>query len=52
MLTLDIGKRITSLREQRGFTQNQLAKMAGIGQGRLSQIESGINKTPTVCYAT
>ena len=53
---MDVGKRITELREKRNITTNKLANTAGISQSYLREIELG-NKNPTVemlsyiCYA-
>lgn len=44
---MDIGKRITYLRSQKGYTVNKLANKAGISQSYLREIELG-NKNPTV----
>ncbi|MBP2652591.1 MAG: family transcriptional regulator [Firmicutes bacterium] len=44
---MNIGKKIIELREKRGLSQYRLAKEAGVGQGRISQIESGKNPSPT-----
>jgi len=38
---MDIGKRIEQLREQKGLSQNRLAKLARISQSSLSEIEAG-----------
>lgn len=46
---MEIGKRITQLRGERGVTVNKLANMAGISQSYLRDIELG-NKQPTVEY--
>jgi len=43
---MDIGKKLTALREVAGLSQNQLAKLSGIKQGQISKIESGINTSP------
>ncbi len=44
---MEVNKRITFLREQKGITVNKLANLAGISQGFLRDIELG-NKRPTV----
>lgn len=44
---MDIGNRITQLREMQGFSTNKLANKAGISQSYLRDIELG-NKNPTV----
>ncbi len=44
---MEVNKRITFLREQKGITVNRLANLAGISQGFLRDIELG-NKRPTV----
>ncbi len=36
---------LKQLREEKGFTQAELAKIAGIGSGTLGDIESGRNKS-------
>jgi transcriptional regulator with XRE-family HTH domain len=36
-----LGRRLSELREKRGFSQTQLADMADIGRAHLSQIENG-----------
>ena len=38
---MDVGKRIISLREQCGFTQNRLAERAGVSQTHLRRVELG-----------
>jgi len=38
---MEIGKKIISLRKQRGWTQYRLFKEAGISQSNLSRIEGG-----------
>lgn len=53
---MDVGKRITQLRERLNLTTNKLANIAGISQSYLREIELG-KKNPTVetlsfvCYA-
>ncbi|MGN0179955.1 MAG: helix-turn-helix domain-containing protein [Monoglobaceae bacterium] len=44
---MDIGKRITDLREKKNISTNKLANLAGISQSYLRDIEFG-NKNPTV----
>ena len=44
---MDIHTRITQLREQRGYTVNKLANLAGISQSSLREIELGM-KTPRI----
>jgi len=44
---IDVGKRVIELREQKGWSQYKLYKLAGIGQTTLSEIESN-KKAPTV----
>lgn len=39
-----IGCRVTRLREKRGLTKNQLAKLVGIGAGQISHIENDIRQ--------
>ena len=43
-MVCDLGKRVKSLREMRGFSQSQLAKQTGIKQPTLSRLEGGIAK--------
>jgi len=43
---VNIGKKIIELREKKGWSQYRLYKEARIGQSTLSQIESGIKKSP------
>ncbi|AIF53686.1 helix-turn-helix domain-containing protein [Pelosinus sp. UFO1] len=43
----DVGKRVLDLRQQKGWSQYKLYKLAEIGQTTLSEIESG-KKVPTV----
>lgn len=38
---MDIGKRLMSLRERCGFTQNGLAERAGVSQTHLRRVELG-----------
>ncbi|RYD07182.1 hypothetical protein N752_00945 [Desulforamulus aquiferis] len=53
---MDISLKIVQLREQKGYSTNKLAKIAGVGQSTLREIEIG-QKQPTVytldkiCYA-
>ncbi len=44
---MELQQRITYLREEKGFTVNKLANLAGISQGFLRDIELG-KKRPTV----
>lgn len=46
---MDIGKRISELREERGLTTNRLANISGVSQSFLRDIELG-KKQPTVEY--
>lgn len=46
---MDVGKRITELREKKGYTVNKLATLSGISQSYLRDIELG-NKQPTIEY--
>ena len=39
---------IKKLREQRDMTQEQLAKKAGVTQGYIAQLESGLRKNPSL----
>lgn len=53
---VNVGKRITDLREKKNITTNKLANMAGISQSYLREVEME-RKNPTVemlsyiCYA-
>ncbi len=44
---MNVGQRITELREARGLTTNKLANICGISQSYLREVELG-NKNPTV----
>ena len=44
---MDIGARITELREAKGLTTNALSKRAGVAQSHLREIELG-NKQPGI----
>lgn len=44
---MDIGKRLTQLRKEKGLTTNKLANMAGVSQSHLREIELG-KRNPTV----
>jgi len=44
---MDIAKRITELREIKGYSTNKLATLAGLSQGFVRQVELG-EKQPTV----
>ena len=44
---MELHKRITYLREQKGITVNKLANLAGISQSFLREIEL-VNKRPTI----
>lgn len=46
---MEVGNRITQLREERKMTTNKLANVCGISQSYLRDIELG-NKQPTVEY--
>ncbi len=41
MNLLDLGERIRELRKERGLTQEELAKQAGISRATLSKLENG-----------
>ena len=47
MPTLTLGERIQQARQEAGLNQRQLAEVAGIGQGHLSEIERGL-KRPSI----
>ncbi len=38
---IEIGSRLRSARQARGLTQDELARLAGIGRTSLSQLENG-----------
>lgn len=40
---MKIGKRVVQLRERIGWSQNELARRAGISQSTLSDIENNVN---------
>ena len=44
---MEVGARLTELREQKGITVNKLANLAGISQSYLRDVELG-NKNPTI----
>ena len=46
---MEVGRRITELRQKKGITVNKLANLAGVSQSYLRDIELG-NKQPTVEY--
>ena len=46
---IDIGNRISQLRQQKGITVNRLANLAGISQSYLRDVELG-KKQPTILY--
>ena len=53
---MDIGKRIISLREQKGWTTNRLANMSGVSQSFLRAVELGqkgisVESLSAVCWA-
>ena len=53
---MDIGKRIISLREQKGWTTNKLANMSGVSQSFLRAVELGqkgisVESLSAVCWA-
>ena len=53
---MDIGKRIISLREQRGWTTNKLANTSGVSQSFLRAVELGqkgisVESLSAVCWA-
>lgn len=43
-----LGMNLKRLREKKGFTQNQLAKKAGMARVSEARIEAGIRKDPPV----
>lgn len=46
---MEIGVRLKTLRETKGYTINKLANMAGVSQSYLRDVELG-NKNPTVLF--
>ncbi|MCM2676079.1 helix-turn-helix domain-containing protein [Alkalicoccobacillus plakortidis] len=42
------GKRIRSLRKERGMTLNQLSDCSGVSKSYLSYVERGIQKNPSI----
>lgn len=46
---MEIGVRLKTLRETKGYTINRLANMAGVSQSYLRDVELG-NKNPTVLF--
>jgi transcriptional regulator with XRE-family HTH domain len=44
MMPMDVSKRITEFREQKGITVNKLANLSGISQSFIREIELGIKK--------
>lgn len=53
---MDVSKRLRSLREQCGFTQNGLAEYAGVSQSHLRRVELGqaditVNHLQLLCDA-
>jgi len=43
-----LGALLTRLREERGLTQLELAKTAGVAQGYISALEAGQKNNPSV----
>ncbi len=48
MKEVDIVDKIKSIRQDRGFSLNQLARMTGLSKGYLSKIENGLSVPPIV----
>ncbi len=48
---MDVGYRIKQLREQKNYTINKLANMAGVSQSYLRDVELD-NKNPTIAFLT
>lgn len=46
---MEIGAKLKTLRETKGYTINKLANMAGVSQSYLRDVELG-NKNPTVLF--
>ncbi|MCR5685544.1 MAG: helix-turn-helix domain-containing protein [Lachnospiraceae bacterium] len=47
-MNIDIGKRITALRKEKGYSVNHLANQAGVSQSYLREIEMGHYQNPSV----
>ncbi|WAM36575.1 helix-turn-helix domain-containing protein [Caldicellulosiruptor acetigenus] len=43
-----IGKKIRHLRKEKGLTQKELAKLTGISQSYISELEAGIKTNPSI----
>ena len=43
-----LAENIKKLRKQRGLSQEELAKKAGVTYSTLIKLESGVNKNPTI----
>lgn len=44
---MTLGKRIKSIRERRGLSQNELSRLSGVRQALLSELESGKKQDTT-----
>ncbi|MDQ0207162.1 transcriptional regulator with XRE-family HTH domain [Alkalicoccobacillus murimartini] len=42
------GKRIRSLRKERGMTLNQLSEYSGVSKSYISYVERGLQKNPSI----
>ncbi len=49
VIIMEVGKRIKQLRDQKGYTINRLANMAGVSQSYLRDVELE-NKNPTIAF--
>ena len=47
----ELGKRIRTLREERGFTQESFALECGISRAYVNQLENGRSENPSVWTA-
>ena len=48
---MEVGKRIRQLREQKNYTINKLANLAGVSQSYLRDVELE-NKNPTIAFVS
>ncbi len=44
---VDVAERVFKLREERGWTQSELARRAGLSRTTLSHLEGGATRTPS-----
>ncbi len=43
----DLGERIFRLRDERGWSQTELARRAGVSRTTLSHLEAGVTRSPS-----